>query len=107
MTIALTDIQKVVLHVVAVDGKGNPTTAGLGLPVWASSDSSKIALLATSDGLQVTVDAVGPLTAVGELVHVSVTATLHGTPVTKTVDFTVGASEAVDIQIVADTPVVQ
>src|SRR5437899_4801334 len=52
MGFQLQDVQSVPLSITFVDADGNPTPAPAGLvPVWASSDLSKIAVTPAADGL--------------------------------------------------------
>lgn len=102
-TLVLTDMQKVALAVSFVDGAGNPAPVD-GAPVWATSDTALLDVVAAADGLSAVATAVGPLGTA----QVSVTAdadlgsgveTLVGT-----LDVNIVPDKAVSVNIAAGTP---
>jgi hypothetical protein len=102
-TLALTDIQHCPLSLVADDGAGNPTTLPAGAVTWASSNTSIVTVTPSADGMSADVASVGPIGTAQ--VSVSVTTDPAQSPLTGTLDVSVGASAAATIQIVTGTPV--
>jgi hypothetical protein len=102
----LTDTQQVVLHIAAVDKRGNSARLD-GAPVWVSSDPTLLTITAEADGMSATGVAVGPL---GKLT-VSVTADADlGEGVrelTGVLDVEVVGAEAGSFAITADKPTEQ
>jgi hypothetical protein len=105
-TMILTDTQQVVLHIAAVDKRGNSARLD-GAPVWVSSDPTLLTITAEADGMSATGVAVGPL---GKLT-VSVTADADlGEGVrelTGVLDVEVVGAEAGSFAITADKPTEQ
>lgn len=60
MAFILTADQKVTLSINPVDAYGNPAVVD-GVPVWSTSDDTKVTVEAAVDGLSATITAVGPV----------------------------------------------
>jgi len=103
--LVLTATQKCALTFAVVDAKGNPASVE-GVPVWDTSDPSKITVDASTDGMTATANAVGPLTTTPVQVSVTADADLgEGTrAIVGLLDLTVVAGEAVSVNISAGTP---
>lgn len=86
--------QTVTVGIFPVDAYGNPTTV-YGI-TWASSDTTKVTLVPSTDGTSVAATSVGP---VGEsTISVSATGAADGTdPLTGSAVITVVAGEAVNL----------
>lgn len=108
----LTDVQSVQLSIQPIDAKNNPAPVESGSVVWASSDPTIVTVgpdpTDPTNELKQVATAVGPLTAPGASVQVSVTADADlgagVTTITGTLDFTVVASQAVSVAIQTGTP---
>jgi len=98
----LRDDQQVTLTIQPVDKKGAPAPVD-GVPVWASSDATVVAVTPAADGMSAVVVGVAPGTA-----RVVVTADADTgagvTDLTGTLDFTVTGGSAVSITITAGEP---
>lgn len=108
----LTDIQSVKLFIQPIDAKGNPAPVEAGTVVWVSSDPTIITVGPDPDDatneLKQVATAVGPLTADGASVQVSVSADADlgagTTTINGTLDITVVASQATSVTINTGTP---
>jgi hypothetical protein len=107
MALVLTATQQVTYSVSYVDGKGNPAPVE-GAPVWEVSDTAILSVEAAPDGMSALVKAVGPVTAPGASVQLSVKVDAElDEGVTEIVgldQITVVAGQAVSANITAGAP---
>ena len=103
MSFQMTDSQQTVLHVTAVDKKGNPTNVSPGSVAWLIDNPNVATLTPSVDGLSATLVAVGPI---GTFI-VTVNATVGGTAVSGTLAGSVVSGAPTQVSISADTPTEQ
>jgi len=104
MAFTLTDIQQVSLAIQAVDARGNPAKLD-GAPVWTSSDTALLTVVASDDGLSCVATAVGPLGTAQVLVTADADLGTGVRALTGLLDIDIIASEALNVVIVPGTPV--
>jgi hypothetical protein len=102
----MTDSQKASLTINPVDKRGNPARVD-GIPVWASSDETKVTVAPAADGLSCDVVAAG---ALGQC-QVTVSADADLGPGVATIngvlDITIVGGQAVGLAIAAAAPIEQ
>jgi hypothetical protein len=101
----MTATQQCPLTFAVYDAKGNPASID-GLPVWATSDATKVALDIATDAMTAVARAVGPVTTENVQVSVQVDADL-GTgvqPIIGLLDVQIVGGTATVVNISAGTP---
>lgn len=106
MAVTITDTQKVLVSIEALDAKGNPATLD-GIPVWTVSDSSIITAEIAADGLSAQIIAGNVLG--NAQVSITADADLGAgfTPITGLLDVTVIGGEAVTLAVSVGVPTEQ
>ncbi len=102
----ITDTQDVPLSITPVDKKGNPAQLD-GPPVWSSSNSEVVTVVASADGLSAVASAVGPLGTATVSVKADGDLGAGVNTISGTLDITVVGSGAVTLTIKAGTPTEQ
>lgn len=103
MALPLQDIEKVALTIAPVDAAGNPAKVD-GAPVWVSSDSAVVEVVAATDGLSAVATAVGPLGSARVTVTADADLGSGIEEISGFLDIEVGPSKAVSLAISAGTP---
>lgn len=103
MPFILTDSQEVDLTVAFLDKKNNPADVD-GAPVWSSSDTSIVTVVAAADGLTAVATAVGPLGQAQVSAAADADRGSGVTTVTAVLDISVQSSAAVVAAVSAGTP---
>lgn len=99
----LQDSQVVTLSIQPADKKGNPAPVD-GVPVWLSSNTELITVVASADGLSAVATAVGPLGTATVSVTADADLGAGTTELAGTLDITVISGAASTIKITAGTP---
>ena len=102
----ISDSQQVGLSIQPVDKRGNPASLD-GVPVWLSSNSEVVSVVAAADGLSAVATAVGPLGTATVSVTADADLGAGVTEIAGTLDITVTAGAATTVKITAGDPTEQ